>query len=104
VTRRRAPVDSRPTLVFVWDERSGPSRRMDSLIAWIRVTRKRQLRVVDVEAGRNPAVMVKLGVSGVPALVLLRDRKVVGRIEGKATGDEIEAMIGPHLPAPEDEA
>jgi hypothetical protein len=34
--------------------------------------------------------------------VLLCDRKVIGRLEGKATGDEIEAMIGPHLPAADD--
>ena len=60
--------------------------------------------MVDVEAGRNPAVVDKLRVHSVPALVLLRDRKVVGRIEGKATGDEIEAMIGPYLPLQDDDA
>ena len=30
---------------------------MDSLVAWVRVTRKRQLRVVDVEASSNPEVV-----------------------------------------------
>jgi thioredoxin-like negative regulator of GroEL len=70
---------------------------MDSLVAWIRVTRKRQLRVVDVEAGSNPAVVEKLRVSEVPALVLLHEGRVVGKLEGRVTGDEIVALIEPFL-------
>lgn len=86
-----------PTLVFVRDARSGPSRRMDSLVAWVRVTRKRQLRVVDVEASSNPEVVEMLNLSVVPALALLQDGRVVGRLEGKATGDQIEDLIRPYV-------
>jgi thioredoxin-like negative regulator of GroEL len=88
---------TRPTLVFVRDARSGPSRRMDSLVAWVRVTRKRQLRVVDVEASSNPEVVELLDISVVPALALLNDGRVVGRLEGKATGDQIEELIRPYV-------
>ena len=94
---RRRDESGRPTLVFVWDGRSGPSRRMDSLVAWVRVTRKRKLRVIDLEAGKNPDALEKLHVSAVPALVLLHDGRVVGRLEGKVTGDEIEKLIAPYL-------
>lgn len=76
---------------------------MDSLVAWIRVTRKRQLRVIDVEAGSNPAVVEKLDVSVVPALVLLDQGRVVGKLEGKVTGDEIVALIDPFLDRQGDE-
>jgi thioredoxin-like negative regulator of GroEL len=70
---------------------------MDSLVAWVRVTRKRQLRVVDVEATSNPEVMKLLEITAVPALALLQDGRVVGRLEGKATGDQIEALIRPYV-------
>jgi thioredoxin-like negative regulator of GroEL len=93
-----AALDSaRPTLVFVRDARSGPSRRMDSLVAWVRVTRKRQLRVVDVEASSNPEVLKLLQITSVPALALLQEGRVVGRLEGKATGDQIEELIRPYV-------
>ena len=70
---------------------------MDSLVAWVRVTRKRQLRVVDVEASSNPEVVEMLEISVVPALALLNDGRVVGRLEGKATGDQIEELIRPYV-------
>ncbi len=70
---------------------------MDSLVAWVRVTRKRQLRVVDVEASTNPEVVELLQISAVPALALLDGGRVVGRLEGKATGDQIEELIRPYV-------
>jgi len=70
---------------------------MESLVAWIRVTKKRRLRVVDLDADRNPALAQHLGVATTPALLLLDSGKVVGRLEGRSTGREIEALIGPHL-------
>ena len=45
-----------PTLVFVSQRTSGPSRRMESLVAWVRVTQKKRLQVVTVDADRNPDV------------------------------------------------
>ena len=77
---------------------------MDSLVAWVRVTRKRQLRVVDIEASSNPMVVETLGVTSVPALALLQGGRVVGKLEGRATGDEIEALIRPYLEHGDDES
>lgn len=70
---------------------------MAGLVAWIRVTQKRKLRVVDVDADRYPALVARLHVTKVPALVLVRGRRVVGRLEGRATGREIEQLIRAHL-------
>jgi thioredoxin-like negative regulator of GroEL len=87
------------TLVFVGRRQSGVSRRMESLVAWVKVTQKKRLRVVEVDADRHPGLVEQLAVSEVPALVLVEDRRVVGRLEGRATGRQIDELIRPHLAA-----
>lgn len=78
---------------------------MASLVAWVKVTKKRRLRVVDLDADRNPALAEQLGVRKTPSLLLLSHGEIVGRLEGRSTGREIEALIGAHLvdegPSPE---
>lgn len=72
---------------------------MESLVAWVRVTQKQRLRVIDVDADRNPRLAAELGVAKTPSLVLIKDRREVGRLEGRATGRQIEDLIRPHLAA-----
>jgi thioredoxin 1 len=91
--------NEQPTLVFLRRETSGASRRMESLVAWVRVTQKRKLKVVDLDADSNPRLVSQLGVTEVPALVLLKDGRVVGRLEGRARGQQIEELIRPYLAA-----
>lgn len=70
---------------------------MSSLIAWIHVTEKDRLRVLEVDADTNEPLMRALDVDTVPALVLLADREVLARHEGRATGRQIERLIRPHI-------
>jgi thioredoxin-like negative regulator of GroEL len=72
---------------------------MESLVAWVKVTQKKRLRVIDVDADRNPVLAQELKVSEVPALVLIKNRRVVGRLEGRATGRQIDELIRPHIAA-----
>lgn len=72
---------------------------MESLVAWVKVTQKRRLHVIDVDADENPSVVGKLAVGTIPALVLIKDRRVLGRLEGRATGQQIDDLIRPHLAA-----
>jgi thioredoxin-like negative regulator of GroEL len=87
----------RATLVFVRRYSSGASRRMESLVAWVKVTRKRHLDVLELDADRHSPLVAKLGVKTAPSLVLVKDRRVVGRIEGRASGRQIDELIRPHL-------
>jgi thioredoxin 1 len=91
--------DERPTLLFFSSTRSGPARRMSSLVAWVRVTEKARLRVLTVDTDRDERLMRALGVSAIPALVLVRGRDELGRLEGRATGRQIERLIRPHVAA-----
>ena len=90
--------DERPTLLFFSSTRSGPARRMSSLVAWVRVTEKARLRVLR-RSTRTQRLMRALGVSAIPALVLVRGRHELGRLEGRATGRQIERLIRPHVAA-----
>jgi thioredoxin-like negative regulator of GroEL len=88
-----------PALLFVSRRQCGASRRMESLVAWVRVTQKKRLRVVDVDADERPELVDRLGVTETPSLVLIKDRHVVGRLDGRVTGSAIDKLIRPHLAA-----
>jgi thioredoxin-like negative regulator of GroEL len=97
MVEERLPAAAQATLVFVRRYSSGASRRMESLVAWVKVTQKRHLHVVELDLDRHAGLAAKLGVSSAPSLVLLKDRRVVGRLEGRASGRQIEELIRPHL-------
>jgi hypothetical protein len=66
---------------------------MASLIAWVHVTEKNRVRVLEVDADANESLMRALDVETVPALVLLGGSRVLARHEGRATGRQIERLI-----------
>jgi thioredoxin-like negative regulator of GroEL len=88
---RRHP--GRATLLFFTTRTSGPARRMESLLAHLASTRRERLRLVTVDADRCPDLADRLEVSEIPSLVLVRERRVLGRIAGRATGTEIDVLL-----------
>jgi thioredoxin 1 len=89
--------DSRPLLVFFSSETSGPARRMESLLAHLARKERERLRVMHVDLDRNPEVGQKFRITTVPTLVLVKEKRVVGRIDGRASAPKIERMLEPHL-------
>ena len=92
--------DDRPLLVFFTSERSGPARRMESLLAHLARKERARLRTSRVDVDDSPELAAKFHVDEVPTLVLVKDRRVVGRLSGRASAPQIQALIGPHLAAP----
>ncbi len=86
-----------PLLAFFTDTRCGPARRMESLLAHLARKERCRLRVELVDVDRHPELADRLRVRRVPTLLLIKDRRVVGRIEGRASAPRIERMIEPHL-------
>jgi thioredoxin-like negative regulator of GroEL len=84
-------------LVFFTRSTSGPARRMESLLAHIARKERERLRVRRVDGDEHPHLMRKFGVDEVPALVLVIDRKVAGRIDGRANMPQIEQLLEAHL-------
>jgi thioredoxin-like negative regulator of GroEL len=90
---------AKPVLVFFWSERSGPARRMESLLAHLARKERTRLRVMRVDVDQQPELAERFAVRDVPTLVLVKDKRVVGRIEGRASAPKIESMLEPHLAA-----
>jgi len=91
--------DARPLLVFFWSERSGPARRMESLLAHLARKERTRLRVMRVDVDQQPHLVERFKVGDVPTLVLVKGKRVVDRIEGRASAPAIESMVQPHLAA-----
>ena len=88
----------RPLLVFFSSERSGPARRMESLLAHLERKERHRLRVKRVDVDASPELAARFKVEVVPTLMLVKDRKVVCRLDGRTSAPRIEAMLAPYLP------
>jgi thioredoxin-like negative regulator of GroEL len=89
--------DTRPLLVFFTSRRSGPARRMESLLAHIARKQRDEIRVKKVDVDARPDVASRFRVAEVPSLALVKGKKVVARLEGRATAPKIESMIDVHV-------
>jgi thioredoxin 1 len=89
--------DRRPLLIFFRSERSGPARRMESLLAHLARKERERLRVRCVDVDERPDLAARFSVTDVPTLVLVKERRAVDRIEGRASAPAIERMLEAHL-------
>jgi thioredoxin-like negative regulator of GroEL len=89
--------DQLPLLVFFSSRRSGPSRRMESLLAHIARKERDRLRVNKVDVDDRPDLAERFRVQQVPSLALVVEKRVVSRLDGRATAPRIESMLEPHL-------
>jgi thioredoxin 1 len=91
--------DHRPLLVFFSNPRSGPARRMESLVAHVARKERARLRVTHVDTDQQPELADRFRITTVPTLALVKDKRVVGRLEGRVSAPRIEEMLEPHLAA-----
>ena len=89
--------DDKPLLVFFTSERSGPARRMESLLAHLARKERMRVRVMRVDVEAQPDLADKFRVREVPTLVLVKRKRAVDRIAGRASAPAIEAMLARHL-------
>ena len=89
--------DRRPLLVFFAAAHSGPARRMESLLAHVARKERARLRVTEIDVDKQPELARRFQVKTVPTLALVKDKRVVGRLEGRASAPKIEKMLEPHL-------
>jgi thioredoxin-like negative regulator of GroEL len=71
---------------------------MESLLAHIARKERERLRVTRVDIDDRPDLADRFRVGEVPTLVLVKNRRAVARIEGRASAPRIERMLEPHLP------
>lgn len=98
------PEQSPPLLLFFTTARSGPARRMESLLAHLARKERTRLRISKIDVDAHPEWVERLKVTEIPTLVLVKDRKPVDRLEGRVSAPQIERMIAPYLAAKEEAA
>ena len=91
--------DTRPLLVFFTSERSGPARRMESLLAHLARKERRRLRITRIDIDKQPDLAERFKVESIPTLVLVKRKRAVARLDGRVSAPRIEAMLEPHLAA-----
>lgn len=89
--------DTLPMLVFFCSQRSGPARRMESLLAHLARKERGRVRIRRVDVDDNPELAERFRITTVPTLVLVRDKRALGRIDGRASAPRIERLLAEHL-------
>lgn len=58
-----------------------------------------RLRVTSIDIDEQPELADRFRVTTVPTLALVKGKRVVERLEGRASAPRIERMLEPHLAA-----
>lgn len=70
---------------------------MESLLAQLARKERHRLSVRNVDVEEQPEIAERFKVRKVPTLVLVRGRRAVARLEGRANAAEIEELLDEHL-------
>ena len=70
---------------------------MESLLAQLARKERHRLRVQSVDVEEQPEIAKRFRVRKVPTLVLVKGRRAVARLEGRANAAEIEELVEEHL-------
>ena len=89
--------DPRPLLVFFYSERSGPARRMESLLAHLARKERERMRFRRVDVDLRPDLAARFKVDEVPTLILFKGKRVSERLAGRVSSPRIERMLETHL-------
>jgi thioredoxin-like negative regulator of GroEL len=71
---------------------------MDSTLAHLARKERHRVRLTRVDIDDRPDLANRFGVEDVPTLVLVCNRRVVERLEGRASVPRIEKMLNRYLP------
>ena len=70
---------------------------MESLLAHLERKERHRLSVKRVDVEREPELAKRFKIQSVPTLILIKGRRAVARLEGKARAAEIEELVDRHL-------
>ena len=88
--------DGLPVLVDYWAPWCGPCRMMAPEFAKAAKALTPQIRLMKLNTEDHPQVSARAGIRGIPALILYRNGREVGRLAGARPAIEIVAFASQH--------
>jgi thioredoxin-like negative regulator of GroEL len=70
---------------------------MESLIAHVARKERSRLKVREIDIDEQTDLAERFQVETVPTLVLVKDKRVVGRLEGRVSAPRIDQLLEQHL-------
>ncbi len=86
-------------MIFFSSGSDGRSRRVEGFLAQVLQRRRNHetFKLYRVDIDEHPEVAERFRVEGVPALFVVEDKQVRGRLEQPRSSREIETFLGPWL-------
>ena len=91
--------DGLPVLIDYWAPWCGPCRMMAPEFAKAAKSLTGQARLMKLNTEDHPQVSSRAGIRGIPALILYRNGRELGRLAGARPAADIAAFVRQHLPA-----
>jgi thioredoxin 1 len=85
---------TQPVLVDCWATWCGPCKAIAPLLEDVARAYEGRLKIVKINVDENRVIPAKLGVRGVPTLMLFKDGALTKTKVGAVTKAQLEALIG----------
>lgn len=89
-------IESRPDdvhVLFFTTRSSGVGRRMESVVASLQSRHRDRVALRRVDADVEGELVSRLGVSEIPSVLFVQAGRLVRRVQGRATLDELEQAL-----------
>jgi thioredoxin 2 len=86
-----------PVLVDFYSDSCGPCRQLAPILEQLGAARRGEVLVAKVDTARHQRTAAALGVSGIPAMFVFRDGKVVDQTVGLQPLRALDALVARHV-------